>query len=1240
RGYGNGGVDANGNPRPHPLNIGVDERSNSLVVMCNDSLFNQIKSLTDELEKQAAGAVRTVKVVSIKGMDPALVEQAIQAFQGQSQQRPQQNGGRGMGGPTGGYGSPFGSSRYGGSSYGSSPFGGSGYGSPYSGYGGSSRYGGGYGGPGGGMSPYGGSSRYGGSRGGPPGRAPDREPGGPDFFEYGVKEDPQPLRQLFDPQQQRQVARLTGGEEQQQPPAGQPPAPPPGQPPAVPGAVPQPRRPVTVEALPELGAVVISADNPADVKAIEDIINLIGKVAPGFEAKVEVVPLQYADATSVANTLNQVYQRINATPSGNILVGAGGPTARPGIITAAIPTGGSALFLPLPRFNSILVVAQEARLKDIRDEVQKLDQPNGPSGRATAFPLKKASAQQVTTLLQQFYAQRYPNEATTQNQIRITFDASTNTVFVQAAPADLDEIRGLIERLDSTLSVATNEVRIVKLHNALADELANTIITAITSGVVPPGTTAAPGIIPTPGVPVPVVPGRPAAAAPTTGTGGLTTKTTSLRFFTNHVGPAGVVESGALEDVHITSDIRSNSLIIAAPPKTMELILALVRELDVVAAAQANINIFTLRKADAVQTAQLLQQLFLGTGATGTTTGGAPGLTAGAGPGGTLGFTAAPGAAPAGGLARPVMALPGTGPSEGATLIDLRIGVDNRTNSILVAGSLNDLQVIEAIISRLEDAAVQARQSQVYRMRNARAADVANALQTFVTNALAVQRTAGVVTAYQELQRDVVVVPEPVSNTLLLSASPQYFAELYRLIEQMDTMPPQVVIQVLVAEVTLNDDQELGVELGLQSPILFSRGILNGTNTNATTPNIGLPGFNFNTTAALPNSNVVFPGVVGFQGINNLNTGRQSPNGSGAGGFVFAAQSNSFSLLIRALKTQGRLDVLSRPQVTAVDGQTAAVSVGQEVPVVGETNITGTGIVNTSILRRNVGVLLRVTPVITPEGKVLMRVFPEVSSVIPTPVNLGNGVTSTAFNIQQVETTVVAQDGETAVIGGMIQWRDQKTENKVPCLGDLPYIGAAFRYRTQVRSKTELLVILTPHVVRSQTDMDRVLVEESNRINWLLSDINRVQGPADLYKLAPQPPLPAVPPPAVDAHPALAAPNGAAGCPAPLAGPLLPGMGAPAGSGRPGAPQIPAGPLLPLLADDPAVPPPPGAAPPVTTPPGAAPLPPPATVPPPVTPPPPGGEQQQAGPSLAPASYTDQPNPGKESPRWKFSRRD
>src|SRR5207302_3102866 len=123
----------------------------------------------------------------------------------------------------------------------------------------------------------------------------------------------------------------------------------------------------------------------------------------------------------------------------------------------AAASAANAIFLPLPRFNAILVAAQESRLPFIKAEIEKLDQPNAAVGGAVAFPLKKASAGQVSTLLTQFYANRYVGEGAAQDQVRVTFDTSTNTVFVQAGPADMKEISDLINRIDNTASAATNE---------------------------------------------------------------------------------------------------------------------------------------------------------------------------------------------------------------------------------------------------------------------------------------------------------------------------------------------------------------------------------------------------------------------------------------------------------------------------------------------------------------------------------------------------------------------------------------------------------------------------------------------------------------------------------------------------------------------------------------------------------------------------------------------------------------
>src|SRR5581483_2264443 len=105
-----------------------------------------------------------------------------------------------------------------------------------------------------------------------------------------------------------------------------------------------------------------------------------------------------------------------------------------------------------------------------------------------------------------------------------------------------------------------------------------------------------------------------------------------------------------------------------------------------------------------------------------------------------------------------------------------------------------------------------------------------------------------------------------------------------------------------------------------------------------------------------------------------------------------------------------------------------------------------------------------------------------------------------------VDTTVVAADGETVAIGGLITRSDQKTENKVPWLGDLPLIGAAFRYRQQIKNKTELMVIMTPHVVRTRADADAILAMEGKRMDWVVGDIIRTQGSSGMEPIIPTPP--------------------------------------------------------------------------------------------------------------------------------------
>ncbi|MCX7700908.1 MAG: hypothetical protein N2039_08525, partial [Gemmataceae bacterium] len=569
-------------------------------------------------------------------------------------------------------------------------------------------------------------------------------------------------------------------------------------------------------------------------------------------------------------------------------------------------------------------------------------------------------------------------------------------------------------------------------------------------------------------------------------------KNISLRFYSTSPGNP-VVAAGALEDVSITAEPRTNSLILIAPEKTMELLLALVRELDVVAAARAEINVFTLKKADALQVSSLLQQLFGGTAAAG----------AGAGVG-----------AAAQNQARPLLTLTGQ-PTEGANLIGLNVTVDPRTNSLIVAGSRNDLDTIRAIIAKLEDVEAPQRQNFVFKIRNQAAADIATALQNFYSAQLQNLSDAQQLTAFQQLAREVIVVSEPISNTVLVSATPKYFAEVQRLIDVLDQEAPQVIIECLIAQVDMNNSEEFGVELGHQNGVMWQRSVLpSGTTVNQTiagtaVPQLAIPGFSFNNSQAgqglgiLPTNSLptVFdpvtgtwtpkPSLLGVQALGNFGLGRMSPTAS-IGGFVLSLSSDKLSVLIRSLRIQERIHVLSAPTLVTTDNQAARLNVGEEVPYISDVTVTQNNVVQ-SVDRRTVGVILTVVPRISPDGRVLMRVTPEVSS-LGRLLELGNGDRGQSFIVQNLDTTVSADDGETIVIGGLIQKSDRRVERKIPWVGDIPVLGALFRFRTREVRKQELLIILTPRILRSPADRARVLGEQAAKMHWNECDVARIHG--------------------------------------------------------------------------------------------------------------------------------------------------
>jgi len=427
-----------------------------------------------------------------------------------------------------------------------------------------------------------------------------------------------------------------------------------------------------------------------------------------------------------------------------------------------------------------------------------------------------------------------------------------------------------------------------------------------------------------------------------------------------------------------------------------------------------------------------------------------------------------------------------------SSLVYLRFAVDVRTNSIIATGSTGDLEVVEAILMRLDESDLRMRQTVVMRLKNASAETVAEAVSDFLSSELdAEQPVDGLLSSIEQTDREVVIVPELVTNALIISSTERFYDRIIDLVEKLDARPPMVVIQVLLAAVQLNDTDEFGVELGLQDSILFDRSV------------DSVPGFLFNNTAIPLGNNTGAAGsnLVGTQGLSNLALGRQNSD-LGYGGLVISASSEAVSVLIRALQENRRLDILARPQIMTVDNVEGIVHVGENVPTITSVSpATNLGSQTFNVEYVDVGIQLNVIPRINPDGLVVMQITASRSQLGPEeegiPISVaadGSVLRAPRIEIAEAQTTVSAMDGQTVILGGLITKDTTDIHRQVPWLGDVPVLGRLFSFDSVAVEKSELLIILTPRVVESEEDAELVKQVEAARMNWALADVLEVHG--------------------------------------------------------------------------------------------------------------------------------------------------
>lgn len=295
----------------------------------------------------------------------------------------------------------------------------------------------------------------------------------------------------------------------------------------------------------------------------------------------------------------------------------------------------------------------------------------------------------------------------------------------------------------------------------------------------------------------------------------------------------------------------------------------------------------------------------------------------------------------------------------------------------------------------------------------------------------------------------VAVVADEANNALVVTATAQEYRRLRQILDQIDVSPNQVLLEATIAEVRLNDDLKMGVRWFLQT---------------------GNHQFQF-TDAAVSTVAPSFPNLSHFFSTPNV------------------------QVVLNALSTVTDINIISSPTLMVLDNKKATLQVGNEVPIATQSAVAvltpGSPIVN-SITYRNTGIVLNITPRIGDRGRILLEVEQEASDVVSTE---SSKIDSPTIQQRRIRTTVAVNDGEGIILGGLIQDRADNKRNQVPLVGEIPLVGNLFKSKTDQIARTELLVAITPRIVKDSTQMKGITEEFRAKIN--LTTRPQRQGPPD-----------------------------------------------------------------------------------------------------------------------------------------------
>ncbi len=410
------------------------------------------------------------------------------------------------------------------------------------------------------------------------------------------------------------------------------------------------------------------------------------------------------------------------------------------------------------------------------------------------------------------------------------------------------------------------------------------------------------------------------------------------------------------------------------------------------------------------------------------------------------------------------------GAAKGVQAKKTRFVADERTNSILLSADKKNSLRLRALIAQLDSKIQNSGNTKVIYLKYAKAEDLATLLEGAGES---IEQESGEAKPQRRggNQKNYSIKAHAETNSLVITAAPDLMRSFESVINQLDIRRKQVNVEAIIVEISETKNKQLGIQWATKA------GLVNFSNSSASIATIG--------GAAAANRGNGGEEIIGDNGEPIRVVRDEGDNGaalaqalSGATGLLLGfTDDKSWAGLVQALASDTDSNVLSRPNLTTMDNEEANISVGQEVPVLGGATF-GSNNSNPfqSVERKDVGIKLKITPQVNEGNAIKLTIEQEVSSIA------GTTATDIITNKRQITTTVLANDGQTVVLGGLIDEDVQESAQKVPLLGDLPLIGSLFSSKSTTKVKRNLMVFLRAKIIDDPSGYDEITSRKYNYI--------------------------------------------------------------------------------------------------------------------------------------------------------------